>query len=199
MRFFVLSRIKAVAALILQRTLPAGQSLALYHGDLTEAPVDAIVNAANAHLAHGGGLAAAIVRRGGAEIQAESTAWVRAHGPAGHDRPALTGAGRLPCRFVIHAVGPVWGSGDEDAKLTTAYTAALRLADAQPFTSLAFPSLSTGLFGFPVERAAPLAVRAVRAFCAAHPASPLRDLRFVLIDQPTVGAFERAIAAGDGD
>jgi O-acetyl-ADP-ribose deacetylase (regulator of RNase III) len=153
--------------------------------------VDAIVNAANEHLAHGGGLAGVIVRKGGREIQRASDEWVRVNGRAGHDRPALTGPGTLPCQAIIHAVGPVWGSGDEAAKLHIAYTAALQLAHAQGFTSIAFPSLSTGIFGFPVERAAPIAMQAILDFCAAHPASSLRDLRFTLIDVPTVAAFRR--------
>ncbi len=177
---------------IAQHTLPSGQTLWLCHGDLTEEAVAAIANAANAQLAHGGGLAGAIIRRGGQTIQAESDAWVRQHGPAGHDRPALTGAGRLPCRKVIHAVGPVWGSGDEDAKLRAAYSASLELAHAQVLESIAFPSISTGLFGFPVERAAPIAVRAALDFCQARPDSPVRDIRFVIIDRPTVDVFRRA-------
>ncbi|MDW8325212.1 MAG: macro domain-containing protein [Anaerolineales bacterium] len=180
-----------MSILIFRHSLPSGQSLSLYQGDLTEERVDAIVNAANAHLAHGGGLAGAIVRKGGRVIQDESDAWVKQHGPAGHDKPALTGPGALPCKAIIHAVGPVWGSGDEDAKLRTAYTAALQLAHAQGFTSIAFPSLSTGIFGFPVERAAPIAIQAVIDFCAAHPDSSLRDLRFTLIDAPTVEVFRR--------
>jgi O-acetyl-ADP-ribose deacetylase (regulator of RNase III) len=136
-------------------------------------------------------VAGAIVRKGGAEIQAESDAWVKEHGPAGHDRPALTGAGRLPCRAVIHAVGPVWGSGDEDRKLRAAYTAALELAHAQGFASLAFPSISTGIFGFPVERGAGLALQTALDFCAACPASPLREIRFTFIDAPTVAVFQK--------
>ncbi len=179
--------------LIAHYRLPSGPALALYHGDLTEEPVDAIVNAANEHLAHGGGLAGAIVRRGGCVIQEESETWVRQHGPASHTRPALTGAGALPCRAVIHAVGPVWGSGDEDRKLQAAYTAALALAQAQGFTSVAFPSISTGIFGFPVERAARLAVEAVLAFCRAQPAAPLREIRFTLIDAPTVEVFRQEL------
>src|SRR5687767_8969440 len=102
---FVVTILTAMATLITHLTLPSGQTLALYHGDLTEAQVGAIVNAANEHLEHGGGLAGAIVRRGGKEIQAESNAWVRQHGLAGHDKPALTGAGQLPCQAIIHAVG----------------------------------------------------------------------------------------------
>ncbi len=182
-----------MSALVLQQALPSGQTLALHHGDLTEEPVDAVVNAANEHLAHGGGLAGALVRRGGAVIQQESLDWVRQHGLAGHAKPALTGAGKLPCRAIIHAVGPVWGSGDEDQKLRIAYTAALEMADAQGFKSVAFPSISTGIFGFPVERGAHIAVQAVADFCAAHPASTVRDIRFVLIDAPTVQVFRREL------
>ena len=182
-----------MSTLISHRPLPSGQTLALYHGDLTEERVDAIVNAANERLAHDGGLAGAIVRKGGREIQAESDAWVRQNGPAGHDKPALTGPGRLPCKAIIHAVGPVWQGGqrDEEANLQAAYRAALDLAHTKGFTSIAFPSISTGIFGFPVERAAPIALRAVEDFCAAHPDSPVRDIRFTLIDTPTVEVFRR--------
>lgn len=182
-----------MSLLVAQLTLPSGQTLTLYQGDLTEERVEAIVNAANERLAHGGGLAGAIVRRGGREIQDESNDWVQQYGPAGHDKPALTGSGQLPCKHIIHAVGPVWAGGGrgEDEKLRAAYTAALTLAHGHGFVSLAFPSLSTGLFGFPVERAAPIAVQAVRDFCAAHSHSSLRDLRFTLRDAPTVAVFQR--------
>jgi O-acetyl-ADP-ribose deacetylase len=183
-----------VATVVAERALPSGHRIKVCHGDLTEEPVDAIVNAANAHLQHGGGVAGAIVRRGGRVIQDESDAWVSAHGSAGHDRPALTGAGRLPCRAVIHAVGPVWGSGDEGAKLATAYRSSFDLAHRHGFGSIALPSISTGIFGFPVERAAPIAVRVAREFCAAHPDSPLREIRFTIIDAPTVDVFQRALA-----
>ena len=182
-----------MAVLITQLTLSSGQTLALHHGDLTEERVDAIVNAANAHLAHGGGVAGAIVRRGGYEIQRESDEWVKSNGPAEHDRPALTGAGKLPCKAVIHAVGPVWqgGAHNEEAHLRAAYTSSLELAHAQGFTSIAFPSISTGIFGFPVERGAPIALIAVEDFCAIHPDSSLREIRFTLIDKPTVEVFQR--------
>jgi len=177
-------------------TLPTGQLLALDHGDLTEAAVDAIVNAANTHLQHGGGVAGAIVRRGGRVIQAESDDWVAANGPAGHDRPALTGAGALPARAVIHAVGPIWRGGGqgEPEQLRAAYTSALALAAAQGFAAVAFPSISTGIYGFPVGPGAAIAVQAVRDFCAAHPAGPPRAIHFVLIDAPTVAVFRAALA-----
>jgi O-acetyl-ADP-ribose deacetylase (regulator of RNase III) len=183
------------APVVAERVFPYGHVLRIRHGDLTEERVDAIVNAANANLAHGGGVAGAIVRRGGADIQRESDAWVRAHGLAAHDRPALTGAGRLPCRAVIHAVGPVWKSGDEDAKLGTAYLAALELAHAQGYGSIAFPSISTGIFGFPVERAAPIALGAVIGFWRTRPHTSLADVRFTIIDAPTVEIFRRALEA----
>ncbi|MBI2205201.1 MAG: macro domain-containing protein [Candidatus Rokubacteria bacterium] len=182
-----------MADVVAERAFPDGRVLRVCHGDLTEEAVDAIVNAANEHLAHGGGVAGAIVRRGGPEIQRASDAWVRANGPAAHDRPALTGAGRLSCRAVIHAVGPVWGSGDEDRKLVTAYTAALELAEDQRFGSIAFPSISTGIFGFPVERAAPLAVGAVAKFWSTDRRTFVTEVHFTIIDRPTVDAFERAL------
>ncbi len=180
-----------------EHRLPTGQRLVLEHGDLTEAQVDAIVNAANARLAHGGGVAGAIVRRGGRVIQQESDAWVSRHGPAGHDRPALTGAGALPARAVIHAVGPIWRGGGlgEAASLRAAYTSALELAGAQGFTSVAFPSISTGIFGFPVAQGAAIALQAVRDYCAAHPDTSVREIRFVLIDTPTVETFAAAFDA----
>ena len=179
----------------LERPLPSGQVLAVEQADLTEARVDAIVNAANSHLAHGGGVAGAIVRAGGPAIQDESDAWVQAHGPATHTRPALTSAGRLPAKAVIHAVGPIWRGGDqgEPTALRDAYTSALELGEAQGYRSLAFPSISTGIFGFPVEQGARIAVRAALDFCAAHPDSTLREIRFTLIDQKTADVFRREI------
>jgi O-acetyl-ADP-ribose deacetylase (regulator of RNase III) len=181
-----------MAERVREQRLPSGQILALEHGDLTEARVDAIVNAANSHLAHGGGVAGAIVRRGGRVIQQESDDWLARHGPAGHERPALTSAGALPARAVIHAVGPIWQDGqqDEPANLRAAYTSALALAHAQGFASVAFPSISTGIFGFPVAQGAQIAVGAALDFMAAHPDSPLREVRFVLIDAATLRVFE---------
>lgn len=171
---------------------PAGQSLQLVQGDLTAEPVDAIVNAANSHLQHGGGVAGVIVRKGGHEIQAESDAWVRAHGPVTHTEPAYTQAGRLPCRYVIHAVGPVWGEGDEDRKLAAAVNGSLALADRLGLSSIAFPAISTGIFGFPKERAAGILFSTIEEYYTHHPASGLRLARLTLFDQPTIDAFLQA-------
>jgi putative ATPase len=163
----------------------------LVQGDITDERVDAIVNAANSRLQHGGGLAAAIVRRGGPEIQAESDAWVRAHGEVRHERPAVTGPGRLPVQAVIHAVGPVWGEGEEDGKLRSAILGALAAAEERGFISIALPAVSTGIFGFPKERGARVIFMAVEDFVAARPGSQLAEFRIVILDDPTLGAFRK--------
>ncbi len=179
---------------VLTQTLAPGIRLEFVLGDLTEETVDAIVNAANAHLQHGGGVAGAISRRGGPTIQAESNAWVHEHGPVPHSRPAWTGAGRLPCRFVIHAVGPVWGEGDEDRKLADAIRGSLDVALELGLHSLAIPAISTGIFGFPKDRAARIALQTLRQWAAAHPQSPLTLVRLTVIDQPTLDYYLEAAA-----
>jgi O-acetyl-ADP-ribose deacetylase (regulator of RNase III) len=184
-----------MSPLVAEHELPTGQTLRLVYGDLTDEKVDAIVNAANAHLNHVGGLAAAIVRRGGRSIQEESNAWVREHGPISHAQPALTGAGTLPCRYVVHAVGPRWGEGDEDAKLRTAVRAALSLADQRGFKNVALPAISTGIFGFPKERGAELILDAVADFGVEHPDTSLKDIHITLIDAPTVRVFAAVFAS----
>lgn len=183
-----------MSRVVAEHRLPAGQTLQLIHGDLTEQPVDAIVNAANASLQHGGGVAGAIVRRGGAQIQRESEAWIRAHGRVTHEAPALTGAGRLPCRHVIHAVGPVWGEGDEDNKLHAAVRGALALAETQQFSSLALPAISTGIFGFPKERGARIILEAILDFFSSRPTGTLTQVHVTVIDEPTVQIFAREFA-----
>lgn len=178
--------------LILRETrFPSKQTLQLVQGDLTTETVDAIVNAANSRLQHGGGVAGMIVRRGGYEIQAESDSWVREHGPVSHAEPAYTGGGHLPCRYIIHAVGPVWGEGNEDNKLASAVTGSLRLADRLGLNSIAFPAISTGIFGFPKERAAGVIFSAIEGFFAQQPSSGLQIVRLILFDQPTVDAFTK--------
>jgi O-acetyl-ADP-ribose deacetylase (regulator of RNase III) len=175
--------------LLKEATLAGKVAFQLVQGDLTEEQVDAIVNAANAHLQHGGGVAGAIMRRGGSQIQAESDAWVRDHGPVPHTRPAYTGAGRLACRYVIHAVGPIWGEGQEDKKLHDAVYGSLELADQLSLASISFPAISTGIFGFPKERAARIMLEAIQAYFSRQSASGVRQVRIVLFDQVTLSAF----------
>jgi O-acetyl-ADP-ribose deacetylase len=174
---------------IVDHKLSPGTLLQIVHGDLTAEAVDAVVNAANSHLQHGGGVAGAIVRRGGPEIQVQSDAWVREHGPLSHAGPAYTGAGDLPSRFVIHAVGPVWGEGEEDDKLRQAVSASLQLADSLNLASIAFPAISTGIFGFPKERAARVILDSVGDYFSQYPNSGLESVRITLYDQPTLDAF----------
>jgi O-acetyl-ADP-ribose deacetylase len=169
--------------------LPGSGCIQIVQGDLTEENVDAIVNAANSHLQHGGGVAGAILRSGGPEIQAESNAWVQQHGPVSHAQPVYTRAGRLACRYVIHAVGPVWGEGDEDHKLAQAVSGSLALAERLELESLALPAISTGIFGFPKERAARIILKTVREFLTSPACNHLKLVRLTLYDQPTLEAF----------
>lgn len=172
-----------------ETTLDAGRTLQLVQGDITLETTDAIVNAANEHLKHEAGVAGAISRRGGPDIEAESDAWVRTHGPVQHASPAWTSGGQLPCRYVIHAVGPVWGSGEEDAKLTVAVAGSLRVADELGLASIAFPAISTGIFGFPKERAAGILLSALQGYF--EKVSSLQLVRIVLYDASTMAAFEK--------
>lgn len=171
------------------RELTGGRRLEIAQGDITTEAVDAIVNAANERLAHGAGVAGAIVRRGGPSIQEESDRWVRQHGPVTHEKPAYTGGGNLPARYVIHAVGPVWGSGDEDRKLAAAVRGSLALGDELKLTSIAFPAISTGIFGFPVERAARIFMATIDQYFKDNPDSSLKTVRLTLFDSPTLAAF----------
>ncbi|MFZ5908943.1 MAG: macro domain-containing protein [Chloroflexota bacterium] len=171
-----------------EHTLPSGQVIQIAQGDLTLEDVDAIVNAANEHLQHGGGVAWAILRRGGDVIQDESDAWIRAHGLVPHAHPAWTSGGRLPARYVIHAVGPVWGAGEEDAKLTAAVNGSLQVADELGLKSIAMPAISTGIFGFPKERAARVILSSIQSYFDRE-TSQIRLVRLVLYDDETIAAF----------
>ncbi|RPI81071.1 MAG: macro domain-containing protein [Chloroflexi bacterium] len=161
----------------------------IVQGDITTEEVDAIVNAANKRLQHGGGVAGAISRRGGPSIQAESDAWVRQKGSVSHETPAVTGAGSLPCRYVIHAVGPVWDEGNEDAKLEAAVLGSLKTADELQLTSISMPAISTGIYGFPIDRAARIILKTIRIYFDQHPESILTLIRLVLFDDPAVLVF----------
>jgi O-acetyl-ADP-ribose deacetylase (regulator of RNase III) len=122
----------------------------IVEGDITLLEADAIVNAANRFLKHGGGVAAAIVRRGGKEIQEESDEYIKKHGALKTGEVAVTGAGKLKARFVIHAVGPVYGEEGEE-KLAEAIQNCLETADRLKLKSLAMPAISTGVYGYPLE------------------------------------------------
>jgi len=157
--------------------------------DITTLHVDAIVNAANSRLAGGGGVDGAIHRAAGPELLEEC----RKLGGCPTGEARITAGYRLPARWVIHAVGPVWRGGEagEDALLAGAYRHALRLAAEKGARSIAFPAISTGVYGFPKDRAARIAVRTVRDFLA-HEPHELERVIFCCFDDACVQAHERA-------
>jgi O-acetyl-ADP-ribose deacetylase (regulator of RNase III) len=156
-------------------------------GNLLEEPVDAIVNAANGHLAHGGGVAGIISRAAGPELQAESDRLVREQGPFKTGSAVVTTAGKLPFKGVIHAVGPRQGEGDEQRKLVQALTAAFARAKEKGWQSVSFPAVSSGIFAVPLEVCA-------RAYLEAARACPLRNVRLCLRDQPVIDAVLRELS-----
>lgn len=164
-----------------------GKTLRLIQGDLTERDVDAIVNAANSHLQHGGGVAGAIVRKGGQVIQEESNKI--GFTPVG--TAVITGAGELPAKFVIHAVGPRMGEGDEDSKLKNAVLSSLLLASEKGLKSISVPAISSGIFGFPKDRCAAILVKEALNFIKKNPKSSLEVIEFCVYDEFTVGYFRK--------
>ena len=175
-------------SVLVEKKLSTGQTLQIVQGDITLDEVDGIVNAANEDLAHGGGVAWAISKRGGPTVQQESDEWIRKHGPVSHTHPAWTSGGRLPAKYIIHAVGPVWGDGDEDNKLADAVTGSLRVADELKLLSIAMPAISTGIFGFPKERAAGIIFNTIEEYFNKNK-SGLKVVRITLFDQATIDVF----------
>jgi len=175
-----------------EKKLPSDQIIRIVQGDITTEDVDAIVNAANEHLQHGGGVAWAISKKGGPAIQKESDDWIRQHGLVSHSHPAWTSGGLLPAKYVIHTVGPVWGDGDEDNKLADAVAGSLRVADELKLTSIAMPAISTGIYGFPKERAAKIIFSAIEKYFVENSSSGLKIVKLVLFDQATVDVFIRS-------
>ncbi|MDA8388766.1 MAG: macro domain-containing protein [Nitrospiraceae bacterium] len=174
---------------IVARYSENGKTLRVVEDDITGRDVDCIVNAANSRLQHGGGVAGAIVRKGGRVIQEESNAI--GYVPVGH--AALTGAGRLPARAVIHAVGPRMGEGDEDQKLESAVLSSLELASLKSFKSISMPAISSGIFGFPKKRCAEILVRTALRFIRENPQTSLETVEFCLFDSVTSGYFQAEV------
>ena len=168
-------------------------TLELTQGDITALNVDAIVNAANKYLAHGGGVALAIVRKGGLTIQAESAALVAKRGPLATGEAVITNGGKLPASFVIHTVGPVWSEhnpGEADRLLCKAVRSSLAVAEENDLKSIAFPAISTGIYGFPIERAAPLMLREAADYLRGK--TKLERVLFCLYDSASYQVFEKA-------
>jgi O-acetyl-ADP-ribose deacetylase (regulator of RNase III) len=173
-----------------------GCRLVLAQGDLTEADVDAIVNAANHSLLGGGGVDGAVHRKGGPQILAacreiRATEWPDGL-PTG--RAVITTSGRLPARWVIHTVGPVYSGKPEVPRLLAAcHTNSLDLARAHGLRTIAFPAISTGVYGYPLDEAAPIALGATAASLERHPGI-FTEVRFVLFDARALEAFRTALA-----
>jgi len=174
----------------------SGKVIELVLGDITRQAVDAIVNAANSTLLGGGGVDGAIHRAGGPAILDACRAIRAERGDCPTGEAVLTGGGGLPARYVIHAVGPVWRGGDqgEPELLASCYRNSLRIAAENGFESVAFPSISTGIYGYPVSLAAPTALSTVASFLSNEPVAPFR-VRFVLHDPVTYATYAGALDA----
>ena len=162
-------------------------------GDITKIGVDAIVNAANSSLLGGGGVDGAIHRAGGRAILNECMKIVERQGGCPTGEAVITTAGNMPARYVIHTVGPVWhgGMNNEDQLLANAYSNSLRLAVDNGVKTIAFPNISTGVYGFPKERAANIAIEAVRKFLKND--KSLHEVVFVCFDRENHAIYERLL------
>jgi O-acetyl-ADP-ribose deacetylase (regulator of RNase III) len=160
--------------------------LSLTQGDITQTQVEAIVNAANSQLIGGGGVDGAIRRAGGDEIEQACAEIRRREGGCPTGKAVITPAGNLHAKYVIHTVGPVWegGNSGEPELLASCYQESLRLAAENGIQSIAFPSISTGIYGYPTEKAAVVALTAVRNFVKENNVTPTR-IHFVLFDRAT--------------
>ncbi|MBI4370483.1 MAG: macro domain-containing protein [Elusimicrobia bacterium] len=163
--------------------------LELSQGDITQEATEAIVNAANSHLAGGGGVDGAIHRAGGPAIMKELKANYNGC-PTGSS--VLTGGGNLKAKYIIHAVGPRYGGSPKDAtSLRSAHLKSLKLCTANNIKSVSFCAISTGIYGYPVEEAAPIAIQTTMDYLKTHP--EIKLVRFVLFDTKTYNAFETAL------
>ncbi len=169
-------------------TIAPNRAVELVQGDITREKVDAIVNAANADLLPGGGVCGAIHRAGGPEIAEECRRIRQEKGPVRTGAAVATTGGKIS-RYVIHAVGPVWQGGrqGESEALGGCYRQSLRIADELKLQSIAFPAISTGIFGYPVAEAAGIALQAVAGSLPAL--KHVERVRFVLFDQSTFDTF----------
>jgi O-acetyl-ADP-ribose deacetylase (regulator of RNase III) len=182
---------EAIGRVAAMRKQVGGVALEVIQGDITACAVDAIVNAANNHLWMGAGVAGAIKRKGGPQIEAEA---VR-QGPIPVGEAVVTGAGALPARYVIHAAAMGQDLVTNADLIRQATVNSLKRATELGIESLALPALGTGVGGFPVDEAAGLMVEAVHGYLQEHPQSPLKRVVFVLFTPDALQAFERALAA----
>lgn len=173
-------------------------NIVVLEGDLTRQPVDAIVNAANESLQHGGGVAKAIVRTGGRVIQEESDQWVRLHGPVTSGKAAVTTGGMLLASHVIHVAGPVYRDGqDNEGLLSAAVRAALDAAAAIGSRTVAFPAISAGIFGYPPREATQVLAHAVADWLQSNPGR-LEEVRLVATTSEMTRLFATSLGGAAG-
>ncbi|MBM7558497.1 macro domain-containing protein [Marinitoga litoralis] len=162
-------------------------------GDITKENVDAIVNAANSYLSHGGGVAAAIVRAGGYTIQKESDEYIKKNGIIKPGQVGITSGGNLKAKYIIHAVGPVWhgGKDNEENILYNAIINSLKKADELNLNSISFPAISSGIFGYPFDKACKVYYLAVEDFSKIS--KNIKEIRFCLLDKNKALLFKEII------
>lgn len=167
----------------------------LQQGDITKMSVGAIVNAANSRLAGGGGVDGAIHRAGGPAIMEECDAIRARKGGCPTGEAVITTAGKLPAKKVIHTVGPVWkgGASDEEGLLRGCYLNSLRLAEEHELSSVAFPNISTGVYGYPKDKAAAVAISTVQHYRDDHPETSIQEVYFVCFDEENYQLYQRLL------
>lgn len=170
-------------------------ALTLVQGDITQQEVDAIVNAANSSLMGGGGVDGAIHRAGGPQILEECKVYVAQHGQLPTGEAMITSGGRMKAKYVIHTVGPVWhgGGNREEELLSNAYHNSLKVAVENGVKTIAFPSISTGIYGFPIDRAAKIAVDTVKNFVGKN--RSLTEVRFVTFSQSDYDIYQKLLTS----
>ncbi len=166
-----------------------GRQIIVLKGDITDVEADAIVNAANRFLKHGGGVAAAIVKKGGYIIQKESNKIVAEMGPLEVGEAVATTAGKLKAKKVIHTVGPMYGEGNEREKLIKAVYNSLRLADSMGFESIAFPAISTGIYRVPLSLASNAIIDGIKLFIDENPETSIKKILLVLYTTSAYDVF----------
>ena len=171
-----------------------GKNISIKQGDITAETTDAIVNPANSQLLHGGGAARAIAVKGGPVIEEQSRRLIDRIGEVPTGKAVMTDAGRLPCKFVIHTVGPVWGEGDEPEKLRRAVWNVLTLAELYNLRSVSMPAISSGVFGFPKPLCAEILLATAAEFLK-QPAVSLNEVVMCNHDRQTTEIFMAAARA----